>query len=221
MGKKNRKTPSCMPLFVLLQEMYLEISTSASYCQQNSSDFMLTRSEEISKELLNKTIFKKWGRNKKNTQLQKSNFRSYQNSKSSQKNHLSPPAPVFPTASRNEHTVKLKHHIILKTRHTHQSMFQENWKKTAEDFHASSHHFQFVCVCKQVRLQRSAPMQTQLFLKSSCPFISYFNRYRPCQIRERHRHNMESRPAGAEDQRSLPDAKQRSTHQHSHVLIQD
>lgn len=29
------------------------------------------------------------------------------------------------------------------------------------------------------------PMQTQLFLKSSCPFISYFNRYRPCQIRER------------------------------------
>lgn len=65
MGKKNRKTPSCMPLFVLLQEMYLEISTSASYCQQNSSDFMLTRSEEISKELLNKTIFKKWGRNKK------------------------------------------------------------------------------------------------------------------------------------------------------------
>lgn len=29
------------------------------------------------------------------------------------------------------------------------------------------------------------PMQTQLFLKSSCPLISYFNRYRPCQIRER------------------------------------
>lgn len=29
------------------------------------------------------------------------------------------------------------------------------------------------------------PMQTQLFLKSSCHFISYFNRYRPCQIREK------------------------------------
>lgn len=113
-----------MPLFVLLQEMYLEISTSASYCQQNSSDFMLTRSEEISKELLNKTIFKKWGvKIKKTPNCRNPTSDPIKTPNLHKKNHLSPPAPVFPTASRNEHTVKLKHHIILKTRHTHQSMF--------------------------------------------------------------------------------------------------
>lgn len=65
------------------------------------------------------------------------------------------------------------------------------------------------------------PMQTQLFLKSSCPFISYFNRYRPCQIRER-QHEVKSCSGWGQMITSFTvNTKQKSTHPHSHVPIQD
>lgn len=153
MGKKNRKTPSCMPLFVLLQEMYLEISTSASYCQQNSSDFMLTRSEEISKELLNKTIFKKWGvKIKKTPNCRNPTSDPIKTPNLHKKTTCHPPPPYSPP--QVEMSTQLSWNTTSYWKQgTHTSLCsRKTEKKTAEDFHASSHHFQFVCVCKQVRL---------------------------------------------------------------------
>lgn len=66
------------------------------------------------------------------------------------------------------------------------------------------------------------PMLTQLFLKSSCPFISYFNRYRPCQIRERQT-TMKSSPVVTEDKRSLPSQStpSRGAHINIHMIVDD
>ena len=98
-----------------------------------------------------------------------------------------PPAPPTSlTASRNKHTVKLNTTSDWK-QGTHQSMY---YGKLVKKKQKTSMHLVTISVCLCMseftgNTLALCPMQTQLFLKSSCPLISYFNRYRPCQIRER------------------------------------
>lgn len=119
-----------------------------------------------------------------NTPLQSYNSLS-KLTKSAQKPPAPPPPPPPPPLQVEiKHTVKLNTTSYWK-QGTHQSMYYgklENKKKTSMHLVTIS-----VRLCMSEYTGNTlalCPMQTQLFLKPSCPFISYFNRYRSCQIRE-------------------------------------
>lgn len=108
----------------------------------------------------------------------------YQNSQSVHKNLLHPPPPSLQVGISTQLSWT-PHHTENKAHTPIYVLWKTGEKKQKTSMHLVTIS---VCLCMSEFTGNTlalCPMQTQLFLKSSCPFISYFNRYRPCQIRER------------------------------------